>query len=51
MPKAICADKPGGTEVLDWREIETPKLGPHDVLIHQHHRLQRYCHYLEVDLI
>ena len=35
MPKAICADKPGGTEVLDWREIETPKLGPDDVLIHQ----------------
>ena len=35
MPKAICADKPGGTEVLDWREVETPKLGPDDVLIHQ----------------
>ena len=26
MPKAICADKPGGIEVLDWREVETPKL-------------------------
>ena len=35
MPKAICADKPGGIEVLDWREVETPKLGPNDVLIHQ----------------
>ena len=35
MPKAICADKPGGTEVLDWREVETPKLGPDDALIHQ----------------
>jgi NADPH:quinone reductase-like Zn-dependent oxidoreductase len=31
MPKAICADKPGGIEVLDWREVETPKLGPNDV--------------------
>ena len=28
MPKAICADRPGGIEVLDWREIETPHLGP-----------------------
>ena len=27
MPKAICADRPGGIEVLDWREIETPHLG------------------------
>ena len=35
MPKAICADKPGGIEVLDWREIETPHLGPDDALIHQ----------------
>ena len=35
MPKAICADKPGGIEVLDWREVETPKLRPDDVLIHQ----------------
>ena len=35
MPKAICADRPGGIEVLDWREIETPHLGPDDALIHQ----------------
>ena len=35
MPKAICADKPGGIEVLDWREIETQHLGPDDALIHQ----------------
>ena len=35
MPKGICADKPGGIEVLDWREIDSPELGPNDVLIHQ----------------
>ena len=28
-------DRPGGIEVLDWREIETPHLGPDDALIHQ----------------
>lgn len=35
MPKGICADKPGGIEVLDWREIDSPELGPNDVLVHQ----------------
>ena len=31
MPKAICADRPGGIEVLDWREIETPHLETIDI--------------------
>lgn len=28
MAKAICADKPGGVEVLEWRDILTPQTGP-----------------------
>ena len=35
MAKAICADKPGGFEVLEWRDIPTPQLSPGEVLIHQ----------------
>jgi NADPH2:quinone reductase len=35
MAKAICADTPGGVEVLEWRDIPTPLPGPGEVLIHQ----------------
>ena len=35
MAYAICADTPGGVEVLEWRDIPTPKPGPGQVVIHQ----------------
>ena len=35
MAKAICADTPGGVEVLKWRDVPTPQLGPGDILINQ----------------
>ena len=35
MAFAICADKPGGVEVLDWRDIATPNPGAGEVLIEQ----------------
>ena len=35
MAKAICADIPGGFEVLEWRDVPTPQLGAGDILIHQ----------------
>jgi len=35
MAYAICADTPGGVEVLEWRDIPTPDPGSGEVLIHQ----------------
>ena len=35
MAKAICADTPGGVEVLEWRDIPTPQPESGEVLIHQ----------------
>ena len=35
MAFAICADKRGGVEVLDWRDIATPNPGAGEVLIEQ----------------
>ena len=35
MAYAICADTQGGVEVLEWRDIPTPKPGPGQVVIHQ----------------
>ena len=35
MAYAICADTPGGVEVLDWRDIPTPKPGTGEAVVHQ----------------
>jgi NADPH2:quinone reductase len=35
MAMAIVATKPGGPDVLDWREIETKRPGPDEVLLKQ----------------
>ena len=35
MAYAICADTPGGVEVLDWRDIPTPKPGMGEAVVHQ----------------
>jgi len=35
MAYVICADSPGGVEVLEWRDIPTPDPGPGEVLLHQ----------------
>lgn len=35
MAYAICADTPGGVEVLEWRDLPTPAPGPGEVLVRQ----------------
>ena len=35
MAYAICADTPGGVEVLDWRDIPTPKPGTGEAVVNQ----------------
>ena len=35
MPYAICADKPGGLEVLEWRDLETPAPSAGEVVVSQ----------------
>lgn len=35
MAHAICADTPGGVEVLEWRDLPTANPGPGEVLIEQ----------------
>ena len=35
MAYAYCADKPGGVEVLDWRDIPTPAPQAGEVVIEQ----------------
>ena len=35
MAFAYCADKPGGIEVLEWRDIETPAPNAEEVVISQ----------------
>jgi NADPH:quinone reductase len=32
---AILARRPGGPEVLEWAEVDTPDPGPGEVLVHQ----------------
>lgn len=35
MAYAICADKPGGVDVLEWRDLPTPAPGPGEVVVSQ----------------
>ena len=35
MPHVICADTPGGIEVLEWRDVPTPAPGPGEVVVTQ----------------